>query len=148
VNQSGTSINAAAKKYEQRFYPAIYNNFVARINWAKDGKGNRNPDVGVNGDRTLKSIKLTPATGSSVTIDASATTDPDGDRLTFSWWSMTEAGTYTKELAISGHDTSRATVNVPADSAGKSIHVICEVTDNGTPNLTSYRRILIEPVNK
>lgn len=33
-----------------------------------------------------------------------------------------------------------------ADSAGKRIHVICEVTDNGTPSLTSYRRIIMEPI--
>jgi hypothetical protein len=144
VNQSGTSINAAARKYETRFYPAIYNNFVARINWAKDGKGNRNPDVIVNGDKTLNTIKLAPATGSGVSLDAAATTDPDGDKLTFSWWVMTEAGTYAKDVALSGKDTSQATLNVPANSAGKSFHVICEVTDNGTPPLTSYRRIIIE----
>ena len=48
-------------------------------------------------------------------------------------------------LTITGGDTSRATVKVPADAAGKSFHVICEVTDNGTPPLTAYRRVIVAP---
>jgi len=148
VNQGGTSVREAARKYEARFYPAIFNNFVARMNWAKDGTGNRNPVVVVDGDDTLGSIKLAPVKGTAVTLDASATTDPDGDKLTFSWWVMTEAGTYSSDVPISGAATNRATVNVPDDAADKSFHVICEVTDNGSPSLTSYRRIIFEPARK
>jgi hypothetical protein len=32
---------------------------------------------------------------------------------------------------------------VPTDAVGKSIHVICEVTDDGVPPLTAYRRVVI-----
>lgn len=148
VNQGGTSVREAARKYEIRFYPAIFNNFAARMSWAKDGAGNRNPVVVVNGDDTHSSIKLAPVRASSVTLDASATTDPDGDKLSFSWWVMPEAGTYPGDVPISDADTNRATVNVPDDAAGKCFHVICEVTDNGSPNLTSYRRIIIEPTRQ
>jgi hypothetical protein len=119
------------------------------MDWAKDGKGNRNPLAVIvndgNKDGSLAQIRLTPAPGKPVTLDASASQDPDGDELTFSWWVLNEAGTYTGEVTISGADSRRATVNVPADSAGKSVHVICEVTDNGTPSLTAYRRIILEP---
>lgn len=145
VNQSGTKAGPIAKKYETKFYPAIFNNFAARMAWAQDGKGNRNPDVVVNGDSTLAILKMSPKPGETVTLDASATKDPDGDKLTFNWWVMTEAGTYEKDVEISGADTSRATVKVPADAGGKSFHVICEVTDNGTPALTAYWRVIFEP---
>ena len=143
-NHSGNE-NSISSKYEKYFYQATFNNFAARMDWAQDGKGNRNPVAIVNGDSTLAIIKLTPAQGTSVTLDASASHDPDGDNLTFKWWVLPEAGTYAQDVTISGSDTNRAAVQVPSDSAGKSFHVICEVTDRGTPNLTSYRRIIFEP---
>ena len=145
VNQRGTPANAISRKYETRFYPAIFNDFAVRMEWAANGSGNRNPIVVVNGDSSQASIKLAPAPGASVTLDASATHDPDGDKLTYSWWVFTEAGSYTNEVTILASDSNRAIVEVPADSAGKTFHVICEVTDNGTPNLTAYRRIIFEP---
>ena len=124
VNQSGTKANPIAKKYETKFYPAIFNNFAARMAWAKDGKGNRNPEVVVNGDSSvLTSLKVTAA-GGTVTLDAAGTKDPDGDKLTFSWWVMTEAGTYEKEVAIKGADTSKAVVEVPA-GAGERVFMWC-----------------------
>jgi hypothetical protein len=145
VNQQGTNIGPIARKYETRFYPAIFHSFAARMGWAKDGKGNRNPEVVVNRNSSLAAIKVAPAPGTSVTLDASASKDPDGDKLTFSWWVLTEAGTYAQDVTISGSDSNRATVRIPVDSKGKSFHVICEVTDGGTPSLTSYRRIIFEP---
>ncbi|HKK81342.1 MAG TPA: DUF1593 domain-containing protein, partial [Prolixibacteraceae bacterium] len=36
-------------RYFEYFYPAIFNNFVARMDWADKGEGNRNPVVVVNG---------------------------------------------------------------------------------------------------
>jgi hypothetical protein len=145
TNHRGSAANPISRKYETRFYPAIFNNFAARMDWAKSGTGNRNPVAVIDKDVGLAKIRLIPVPGESVTLDASASQDPDGDELTFSWWVLTEAGTYTGEVAISGADSRRATVNVPPDSAGKSFHVICEVTDNGTPSLTSYRRMILEP---
>ncbi|MBN2684073.1 MAG: DUF1593 domain-containing protein [Pontiellaceae bacterium] len=145
TNFEDTPARAVSRKYETRFYPAIFNNFAARMDWAKDGKGNRNPTVVVNGDQSLKILTLKPKVGESVKLDASGSSDPDGDALTFSWWVLAEAGTYKQVIDIGGKDANIATVKVPADAAGKSFHVVCEVTDNGTPNLTAYRRIIFEP---
>ncbi len=148
VNQAGTPAHAISKKYEARFYPAIFNDFAARMDWAKDGDGNRNPIVSVNGDSGIATLKLTPAAGRTVTLDASASSDPENNKLKFSWWVLAEAGNCTNNIAISGSETSRANVSIPSDAAGKSFHVICEVTDDGTPNLTSYRRIIVAPASE
>jgi hypothetical protein len=136
-----------SEKYQQYFYPAIFNNFAARMDWAKDGNGNRNPIVVIDGDAGRDILTRQPAKGTTVALDASGTHDPDGDALTFKWWVLPEAGTYAGTIAIANGDTSKATISVPADSAGKSFHVICEVTDNGAPNLTGYRRIIFEPTD-
>jgi Protein of unknown function (DUF1593). len=144
VNQSGSSAHSISKKYETRFYPAIFNDFAARMDWAKNGIGNRNPLVTVNGNAGIAPIRLATTPGQSITLDASASNDPDGQNLRFSWWTLPEAGTFTNEVAISGANTDRATLSIPTDAAGRSIHLICEVTDDGTPELTSYRRIILE----
>ena len=145
TNPSGTA-NRVCTKYENRFYAATFNNFAARMDWAKDGTGNRNPVLVVDGDEGLFILTRTPKEGSAVMLDASGTYDADGDALTFKWWIQQEAGSYSSKVTILNSDSSAATVNVPSGSEGESFHVICEVTDNGTHNLSSYRRIIFEPV--
>jgi hypothetical protein len=133
---------------EDHFYQATFNNFAARMDWAKDGAGNRNPVVVVNGDEGMDVITLAPRPGTTVTLDASRSHDLDGDDLTFNWWIISGPGTYTQDVRISDNNSSQATVAVPETSAGKTFHVICEVTDDGTHNLTTYRRIIFEPTDK
>ncbi|MGM0474811.1 MAG: nucleoside hydrolase-like domain-containing protein [Bacteroidota bacterium] len=157
TNHNKTRANAVCKKYQEHFYPATFNNFAARMDWAKDGAGNRNPVAVVNGDSSLEVITLSPEAGTSVTLDASDSYDPDRDNLAFSWWVLSGAGTYTEDIILagagtntediilSGTGTDRITVPIPDNAAGKSFHIICEIKDDGTHPLTGYRRIIIEP---
>lgn len=128
-----------------RFYPAAFNNFAARMDWAKDGAGNRNPIIVLDGEKGVSVLKKSPKAGSQVTLDASKTTDPDGNNLKFNWWIQADAGSYSGKVNIAGSSSNTATVDIPADSAGKNFHVVCEVTDDGTHNLSAYRRIIFEP---
>lgn len=144
---SSSSVYSICRKYEDHFYAATFNNFAARMDWAKEGMGNRNPIVIINDDKGIKILTKKPMQGTKVTLDASNSYDPDGDKLVFNWWILSEAGTYAQNINISNSSTSSATVDVPSNSAGKSFHVICEVMDDGTHTLTSYRRIIFEPTD-
>jgi len=146
-NHSGDA-NKISSKYQQYFYPATFNNFAARMDWAQNGTGNKNPVVIIDDDKSINFLTKKPLQGTRVTLDASKTYDPNGDKLTFKWWVLSEAGTYAQNVNISNSGSSTATIEVPKDSAGKNIHVICEVTDDGTHNLTGYRRIIFEPIDK
>ena len=44
---------------------------------------------------------------------------------------------------VSGANSPRASVLVPEDAAGESIHIILKVTDAGRPSLTRYRRVIV-----
>ncbi|MDO3387890.1 DUF1593 domain-containing protein [Gilvimarinus sp. SDUM040013] len=146
TNHEDIEAGKISRKYEEKFYPAIFNDFVARMDWVENGSGNRNPVATVDGDQSLSPLMKTPTAGSSITLDGSASFDPDGDNIKVSWWILPEAGTYQKEVEIQGDEKGRVSVTIPSDAVGQSFHIIMEVTDDGTPALTSYRRVIVKPV--
>ena len=67
-----------------RWREAYQHDFAARLDWSHQPKfkgANHHPLVNVNGDRSRNPIFLTTAPGAPVTLDASATSDPDGDEF-------------------------------------------------------------------
>jgi hypothetical protein len=139
-----TPESEVSRKYESYFYPATFNNFTARMDWANEGKGNRNPIVVVNKMEGIEILRVKAKKRQTVMLDASKSYDLEGDRLSFKWWIIPEAGTYKGEVNIPNNESDMIKFTLPYDSSGKTIHIICEVTDNGTPKLTSYRRIIVE----
>lgn len=142
TNHTG-DVKAVSQKYERYFYPAIFNNFAARMDWAAYGEGNRNPIVVVGDSKGIDIINVDVKAGETVDFNASETYDPDGDELFYRWWIMPESGTYHDYVEITDSTLPYAQIAVPSDASGKTIHVICEVCDDGKPMLTSYRRIIL-----
>mgnify|MGYP000081370152 FL=1 len=140
-------VKAVSEKYEKYFYPAIFAAFAARMAWAACGEGNHNPAVYVNGKKGLDPIIITSKVGRRIWLDASESIDVDNDSLAYHWWILPEAGTYTGHIEIMQTDKPVAFFDIPQDAAGKELHIICEVMDNGSPALTGYRRVIIRPVD-
>ena len=78
-----------------RWREAFQHDFAARMRWTIEGAAhaNHNPIVVVNGRAGKAPIELHAQVGAPVVLDAAATSDPDGDRLTFRWFFYPEAGT-------------------------------------------------------
>lgn len=127
--------------YKTRFYPDELSDFMARMQWADEGCGNRNPQVIVGGNKGREPIHIKAKPGEIVRLDASQSMDPDGDGLSFCWWQQPEIGK--TKVTISQSEESIATIRVPADAVDDTIHIICEVHDHGPFHLVSYRRIII-----
>ncbi len=123
-----------------RWFDAVQNDFAARADWCVEefDSANHPPHVLL----AATPLNVTARSGERVKLDASASTDPDGDELSFRWWNYTEAGTYAGEIEETC--AAKMKLRVPLDAhAGDTIHMICEVTDNGTPQLTRYARVII-----
>lgn len=137
-------IKQVSQKYENRFYPAIFNNFAARMEWAQSGHGNRNPELAINGYRGHAPLVLNVSPGQRVVLDTHGSHDPDGDNLSYKWWIMSEAGASLPDSCMTTTEPGRAVVHMPEDFGTGEIHVICECTDDGAPSLTTYRRIILK----
>jgi len=138
--------DGSATKPLWRWAAAFQNDWAARADWCvKDfEQANHPPRVVLAHPADLK---VHP--GEKVTLSAEGTDDPDGDGLTFRWWVYGGPSTYDGRIDLVGAGTAVASLTVPADAKpGQTIHIICQVTDDGDPPLTRYARAIIEVVGR
>jgi hypothetical protein len=128
-----------------RWRPAFQADFAARMEWCvKPARGaNHPPRAVLNGSTGGGVIELRGRPGEVVKLSAAGSSDPDGDRLSFRWFVYPEAGTYGRDVPLSAGEGEKTSLTLPADAAGKTIHVVLEVTDSGAPPLTRYRRAVL-----
>ncbi|HUU17192.1 MAG TPA: nucleoside hydrolase-like domain-containing protein [Sedimentisphaerales bacterium] len=127
-----------------RWIDALQNDFAARADWCVKPYDQANHPPVVKLTHALD-LKVRP--GDRVSLSAKGTTDPDGDKLAFLWWQYKEADTYDGAIQIKDAGKQDASFKVPGNAGeGETIHVICEVTDAGTPPLTRYQRVIVSVV--
>ncbi len=129
-----------------RWREAYQNAFQARMDWCvkEYGEANHEPSAVLNRDRSRAVLPIAAEPGGQVQLSAAGSKDPDGDTLAYHWWVYVEPGTYWQAAPIRGADAQDAVVALPRDAAGRTIHVILEVTDSGDPPLKAYRRAVVK----
>ena len=144
-----------------RWREAFQNDFAARIDWTLRpyARANHPPQVIIDGDAGNAPLRRAARTGSQLVLDARASRDPDHQALDFHWFVYGEAGfngtAPTGEVRIKGATSPRPVITITARCAAawlpllpcpkaNTVHLILAVTDQGSPRLTRYRRIIVE----
>ena len=123
-----------------RWADALQNDFAARADWCVKpyNEANHAPIVKIK-----NGLDLTAKPGDKIKLNVKGTYDPDGDKLNYSWWQYKEADTYGGNINVLNINEQKTKLTIPKDAKkGDTIHIICEVSDNGTPQLTRYQRII------
>lgn len=124
-----------------RWADAIQNDFKARLDWCVKPRAEANhpPVAKVKGElaRTVKA-------GDTVHLDASGSGDPDGNRLRFEWFHYPEPGSYGgSRIELRDAASAKPLFVAPPVSSARAAHLIVAVTDDGSPALTRYRRVVV-----
>jgi len=123
------------------FTPAAQNGLATRMKWSVTStyaSANHEPRVTIRGNS-----RISARPGETVRLQGDAS-DPDGNAVTVKWWRWKEVDTYPGQVTFSNPLSLSTSMQIPADAtAGQTIHLILEATDNGTPALTRYQRVSV-----
>jgi len=136
----GQAKSAQASIY--RWRQAVQHDFAARMDWTTKpfAAVNHAPEV-----RLAHPAQFTVKAGEEFYLNASGTTDPDGDSMSYLWSQYPEAGTYPGYISTRPYSPNlyRLPIVAPKVSKPETIHFILQVTDKGSPALTRYQRVIV-----
>lgn len=130
-----------------RWAAAIQHDLAARADWCVAdtyAKANHPPRAVLDGDRSYAIMRHTVKSGETVKLSSAGSSDPDGNRLSTTWFVYPEAGTCRETVTLSASDSEQTSFVAPRVSSPQTVHAILQVEDDGSPTLTSYRRAVIE----
>jgi hypothetical protein len=134
-NMSGHAVSAYPN-----FFPAAQRDFAARMRWSVTStytKANHEPKVRVDGP-----LEVVVYAGQKVKLSGTVS-DPDGNNITVRWWQFMLPDTRSS-VEIATLAAIQTMVTIPKDAKpGDSYHVILEATDDGSPSLTRYQRVIM-----
>ncbi|MBS1603015.1 MAG: DUF1593 domain-containing protein [Bacteroidetes bacterium] len=123
-----------------RWRDDFQNDFAARMDWCVRPypEANHPPHPSLNTPE-----EITVRSGEDISLDAAASTDPDGDHLSFLWFSYPEAGSWKHPLIRTTENTHKLYLVAPSVTKKETAHIILQVSDSGIPRLARYKRIIL-----
>lgn len=139
--------NPEGKQTMIKWSEAIRNDFAARMKWSvsKYSDANHHPQIKFAGEKFFSKyyVSIQAKTGTSIIVDASQSMDPDGDQLKYNLYIYDINNESSSSVTIDNIDNGIFKITFPTSLNVKKFHFILEAVDNGTPSLTSYRRIIV-----
>jgi hypothetical protein len=146
-NNHGRAVKIGSNSYSGdkvtlwRWREDFQHDFAARMDWCIKpySEANHPPVVKLAIDE-----EITVKSGQGFSLIASGSYDPDGDNISYLWFSYPEAGSYKKKISInSAENMYKAWVIAPVVDKKETAHFILKVSDKGTPSLSRYKRVIV-----
>jgi hypothetical protein len=129
-----------------RWRRAYQADFQARLDWCvadEFAQANHNPRAVMNGDDTQEIVRISAKPGETVRLSADGSIDPDKDQVQSRWFIYPEAGTCRDEIALMSSSGLATSFTAPDVKQAQTVHVVLEVRDDGAPNLSAFRRVVV-----
>ncbi|MGK2861343.1 MAG: nucleoside hydrolase-like domain-containing protein [Chitinophagaceae bacterium] len=130
-----------------RWREAFQHDFASRIDWSNTPEYSKanHPPIAKLAHPNQFSVK----SGEKVKLSGAGSTDPDTNNLKYQWILYKEVGTLNAdELKLEDADKQIASFVAPDVKTSKSMHLILAVTDDGSPELTRYQRVIVNILPK
>ena len=149
---SGNTNAFAQRQYTiARFRSEVQNDFLGQLSNQQTGAGDQAPTavLSINesaGDRTQNVLYENAAQGSTLTLDASRSFDPDGETLGYRWFVYDEPSSFSGTATFSSDRTGLTSLSIEGGRVGETLHVIVAVdeADGNGATLTAFRRVVLE----
>lgn len=123
------------------------NDFAARMDWCtKTFQETNHPPV----PALAHPDNITVKSGEIFVLDASGTIDPDGDNLSYLWFQYQEVGSLKKTVNFDLAENLYRVfyIKAPVVDKEETTHFVLKVTDKGTPQLSRYKRVIVNIIPK
>ena len=128
-----------------RWRDTVQADFQARLDWTVAnafGKANHAPMVVVNRDNSPRVVHMEAKAGDAVSLSAAGSHDPDGNELHYHWFIYREPSVLADDVTLASTDGDMTSFTAPRNDRA-AVHVVLQATDNGSPPLSGFRRVVI-----
>lgn len=124
-----------------RWRDDFQNDFAARMDWTTKpfAAANHPPRAVLD-----HADEIVVRSGEAFGMSAKASSDPDGDSLSFFWFHYPEAGANPARVKIEGAENQTGLwLRAPEVEKPETLHFIVRVSDKGSPPLARYQRVRV-----
>ena len=133
-------------RLSRRWRQAYQHDFAARMDWSNTSEFEEvnHPPIA----KLSHSNELIVYSGDIISLNADGSSDPDGDELNYHWIYYREVGTLNPSPEFEVNNQQKISFETQEVQSAKTAHFILEVTDNGTPALSRYQRVIVNILPK